>query len=166
MMTLELHGFDKVKDMFRNIGHELSASQVRGILDVAGQIVAKEAKIEVELTGELGTLLKKDIGVYRDRRSSAKKAEYVFIGPRFKRYTIRNQSGQNVAVIAQHMTLGFNQTERETKGGQQRGRVARQEHNPVTGALQTKKGEVNSAIEKGVNKQLNKVKAKFPEVVK
>lgn len=166
MITCELKGFEGVKAMFKDLGYELSASQVRGILDSAGQIVAKEAKNEVELPGELGTLLKKDIGVYRDRRSSAKKAEYVFIGPRFKRYTIRNQSGQNVGVIAQHFTQGFKQTERTTKDGQSRGHVNRQEHNPMTGALQTKRGEVNGAIEKGVNKQLDKVKRKHPEIVK
>ncbi len=166
MITFELKGFENIKSMFANFEHELSASQVRGILDSAGQIVAKEAKNEVELKGELASLLKKDIGVYRDNRKSAKNAEYILIGPRFKPYTIRNQSNQKVGLIAQHMTVGFRQTDRKTRGGQIRGRVAEQEHNPVSGALATKKSEINGAIEKGVNKQLNKVKSKYPEIVK
>lgn len=166
MITVELRGLDGVKAMFDDLGHQLSAAQVRGILDSAGQIIAKEAKIETELKGELGTLFKQDIGVYRDNRKSAKSAEYILIGPRFKPYTIRKQSGQKIALIAQHMTLGFQQTDRTTKSGQSRGKVEDQLHNPVLGALQVKKGEVNGAIEKGVVKQLNKTKAKYPEIVK
>lgn len=166
MFTVELKGMEKVKAMFADVGHQLSAAQVRGILDPAGQIIAKEAKAEVELKGELGTLFKQDIGVYRDNRKSAKGAEYILIGPRFKRYTIRNQSGQKVGLIAQHMTQGFRQTDRVTESGQRRGKVHEQVHNPISGALQSKKGEVNGAIEKGVNKQLNKTKAKYPEIVK
>lgn len=166
MITCELKGFESVKAMFNSVGHELSTTQVRSILDVAGNVVAKEARQEVELKGELGTLLKKDIGVYRDNKKSAKSAEYILIGPRFKRYTIRNQAGQKVGLIAQHMTIGFRQTDRKTRDGQIRGRVGEQFHNPMSGALQVKKNEVNGAIEKGVNKQLNKVKTKYPEIVK
>lgn len=166
MITVELKGMETVKAMFKDIGHQLSAAQVRGILDSAGQIIAKEAKTETELKGELGDLFKQDIGVYRDNRKSAKGAEYILIGPRFKPYTIRKQSGQKVALIAQHMTQGFKQTDRTTQSGQPRGKVQEQVHNPVLGALQAKKGEVNGAIERGVEKQLNKTKTKYPEIVK
>jgi len=166
MITCELKGFDIVKAMFKSVEHELSTTQVRSILDVAGNVVAKEARQEVELKGELGTLLKKDIAVYRDSKKSAKSAEYILIGPRFKQYTIRNQTGQKVGLIAQHMKIGFRQTDRKTRSGETRGRVGEQFHNPVSGALQTKKNEVNGAIEKGVNKQLNKVKSKYPSIVK
>lgn len=166
MLTIELKGMETVKAMFAEIGHQLSASQVRGILDIAGQVIAKEAKNEVELKGELGQLLKKDIAVYRDNNKSASKAEYVLIGPRFKRYTIRKQTDQKIALIAQHMTAGFKQTDRKTRSGETRGMVSEQVHNPITDAARNKKKDVNGAIEKGVNKQLNKVKAKFPEIVK
>ena len=166
MFQVELKNFDVVKRMFSEIGHQLSPSQVRGILDTAGQVIAKEAKAEVSLKGELGELLKKDIAVYRDRRLSSKNSEFVLIGPRFKKYTIRNQANQNVAVIAQHMTQGFSQTNRETASGQHRGKVGLQQQNPVTSAARVKKNEVNGAIEKGVGKQLNKVKSKFPEIVR
>lgn len=166
MFTVELKGLESVKAMFKDIGHELSASRTRAILDSAGQILAKEARNEVELKGELGQLLKKDIGVYRDNSKSAKNAEYVLVGPRFKKYTIRTQSDQKVALIAQHMTVGFNQTDRRTQSGQSRGHTAIQMHNPVIDAAKTKKNEINSAIEKGVNKQLDKTKAKYPELVK
>lgn len=166
MVQVELKGLEGVKAMFDDIGYQLSSANVRSILDSAGQIIAKEARNEVELTGELGDLIKKDIDVYRDHRKSAKNAEYILIGPRFKQYTIRNQAGQKVGVIAQHMTMGFNQTDRKTHSGQIRGRVMEQGHNPVSGALEVKKGDINDAIEKGVNKQLDKVKAKHPEIVR
>lgn len=166
MFTIELKGLDAVKNMFKEMEHQLSTTQVRGILDSAGQIIAKEAKSEVELKGELGTLLKKDIGVYRDNRKSQKKAEYILIGPRFKRYTIRRQPDQKVALIAQHYTEGFRQTDRRTSSGRSRGRVRNRVQNPVTNAARIKRNEINGAIEKGVNKQLNRVKTKFPEVVK
>jgi len=166
MITCELKGFDGVKAMFSSVGQELNASQIRSIVTVAGNIIAKEARQEVELKGELGTLLKKDIGVYRDNRKSAKSAEYVLVGPRFKQYTIRNETGQKVGLIAQHMTIGFRQTDRKTRRGEIRGRVGEQQHNPVSGALSVKKNEVNGAIQKGVNKQINKVKSKYPGIVK
>jgi len=163
---MELKNFEPVKSLFKEIGHQLSPSKVRSILDSAGQIIAKEAKVEIQLKGELGTLLKKDIGVYRDNRKSAKNAEYVLIGPRFKRYTIRRQSDQKVALIAQHYIEGFRQTERVTKKGQVRGRVAERIQNPVSNAARVKKGDVNDAIKVGVNKQLRKVKEKYPELAK
>lgn len=166
MITCELKGFEDVKAMFADVGHNLSASQIRGIVSVAGEIIAKEEKQDIELKGELGQLLKKDIGVYRDTRKSAKNAEYVLVGPRFRPYTIRNQSGQKVGLIAQHFTIGFRQTDRKTRDGQIRGRVSEQVHNFASTALMVKKNEVNGAIEKGVNKQLNKTKSKFPNIVK
>lgn len=166
MVTMVLKNFDPIKNLFKEIGHQLSPAKVRSILDSAGQIIAKEAKIEIQLKGELGTLLKKDIGVYRDNSKSAKTAEYILIGPRFKKYTIRRQPDQKIALIAQHMTEGFRQTERTTKKGQSRGRVSQQVQNPVMNAARVKKGEVNSAIKVGVDKQLRKVKEKFPELVK
>jgi len=166
MITAELKGMESIKAMFVDIQHQLSPAQLRSILDPAGQILAKEARAEVELKGELGTLFKQDIGVYRDNRKSAKSAEYIYVGPRFKRYTIRNQSGQKVALIAQHMTLGFHQTDRETQSGQQRGKVSEQVHNPMIGALQSKKNDINGAIEKGVSRQLDRTKTKYPEIVK
>ncbi len=166
MITMELKGFENVKEMFKSVGYELSPSQVRGILDSAGQIVAKEAKNETDLPGELGELFKKDIGVYRDHRASSKNAEFILIGPRFKKYTIRNQSGQTIAAIAQHMTKGFQQTERETQAGQKRGHVEIQEQNPVVGALNAKRNEIEEAIQIGVEERLDKVKLKHPEIVR
>ena len=165
MITVQLQGMEGVKSMFRDIGHELSASQVRGIIDQAGQIVAKEAKSQVPEKGLIGQLLKKDIGVYRDNRKSKRNAEFVLVGPRFKQYNIHGKD-QKVALIAQHMTLGFNQTDRATSKGQKRGHVAEQFHNPVTSAFQVKKTELGRGIEKGVNKQLNRVKSKYPGIVR
>jgi hypothetical protein len=166
MIQVELKGLESVKAMFAEIGHQLSASQVRGIINDGGKVIEKQAKENVTLKGELGDLLKKDITVYRDRRKSMANAEFVLIGPKFRSYNIRNQIDQKVGVIAQHMTVGFQQTERTTKKGEKRGKVAEQEQNPVLSAYYQTKGMVQSGIEKGVNKQLKKVKSKFPEVVK
>lgn len=165
MITVELKGMDSVKQMFASIKHELSPAQVRGLMDSAGQLLAKEARSEVEEQGEIGQFFKQDIGVSRDHRKSARNAEYILVGPRFKNYTIHGQS-QKVATIVQHMTEGFSQTERETRKGERRGHVAMQFQNPILNALQSKKDEISGAIEKGVNKQLDRVKAKHPEVVK
>lgn len=166
MIQAELKGLESVKAMFAEIGHQLSASQVRGIIDAGGQVIAKAAKENVTLKGELGDLFKKDIAVYRDRRKSSSQGEFVLIGPRFRPYTLRNQMDQKVGVIAQHMTIGFGQTERTTQKGQKRGHVENQQQNPVLNAYYQQKSNIQTGIEKGVNRQLNKVKSKFPEVVR
>ncbi|MDE1971460.1 MAG: hypothetical protein KGI50_07845, partial [Patescibacteria group bacterium] len=133
-LKMELKGLQNVKQMFKDIGHELSPSQVRGILSDAGHIIAKEARNEVELTGEIGELFKRDIGVYRDHKASNKSAEFVLVGPRFRQYSIHGKD-QKVALIAQHETLGFHQTERLTTSGARRGKVAKQVHNPILDAM-------------------------------
>lgn len=158
--SAKVEGLDAVKKLFSDMENDLSAAQLRGILDEAGRVIIQEAKSENPMEGELRTLFNKDLGVYRDRRKSAKHAEYVLVGPRFKPYTIHGQQ-QKVAVIAQHVTEGFHQTDR---GGH--GVVSHQTPNPVLGAYQATKSEQNSGINKGVQKQIRKIKSKNSGVVK
>ena len=163
--SIKVEGFDKVKDMFKSIGFELSPSQVRGLLDSGGKIVLKEAKSDVEFTGDIAEDFKKDLAVYRDDVRSNKNSEHVIIGPRFKQYNIHGQP-QKVALIAQHLTQGFAQTDRRTKSGQSRGRVGNQVANPMLKAFNTTKNTVQEGINKGVIKKLEKIKAKHPEIIK
>src|SRR4051812_11496181 len=113
--NVEVQGLDSVKKLFSDIENDLSAAQLRGVLDDAGRIIISEAKAETPYTGIIAQMFKKDLGVYRDRRTTAKHAEYILVGERFKPYTIHGRE-QKVAVIAQHMTQGFSQTDRKGRG--------------------------------------------------
>jgi hypothetical protein len=157
--NVELQGMNKVKDMVRDMGVELSASQFRSTLDFAGRLIVSEAKRQENYPGVIGEDFKKDLGVYRDNRKSAKNVEWILVGPRFKNYTISGKE-QKVTPIAQHITTGFKQTDRTTKAGQRRGRVKYIVSNPMKDALNAKKNEVNGAILKGAIKSVNKIKSK------
>ena len=163
-VTCEIKGIDQVKEMVKSFGYEMNADNVRQIMTEAGKVVADEARRETPYTGLIGLYYRQDIGVYRDRRRSAKNAEYVLVGPRFKNYAIQGRD-QKVALIAQHMTRGFRQTERKTRQGERRGRVRDQVMNPVLSALNATQGTRNAAINKGIYKTLNKIRRKYNRVL-
>lgn len=158
----QVDGLDSVKKFFADMDQQLRASELRWVLDEAGKVVIKEAKKENPLQGIVRELFNKDLGVYRDNRSrqSTRGAEYVLVGPRFKPYTIHGQE-QKIAVIAQHMTEGFQQTNR--KG---RGKVKTQTFNPVLNAYRETKEEQNKGIGRGIEKAVKKIKAKNEGLVK
>lgn len=160
VFTAQVLGLDSVKKLFEDIGRDLSAAQLRGILDDAGRVIVSQAKSDTPYDGGIGEDFKKDLGVYRDRRKSAKNAQYVLVGPRFKPYTINGKS-QKVAVIAQHLTEGFAQTDRSGHG-----RVKNQETNPVLNAFRKTKTQQNAGINNGIVKQCNRIKRKNAGVVK
>lgn len=165
VFTAKLEGLDEVKRLFEEINKELSARETRSIIDEAGRVIVKQARTEIPWNGMIGEFFKRDLGVYRDHSSSSANAEYVLVGPRFKSYTIHGQD-QKVAIIAQHMTEGFAQTERDTQSKGRRGKVKMQTINPVLDAYRNTVSERAVAVQKGVTKQLNKLKAKFPYLVK
>jgi len=163
VFTCEVKGMDIVKAMVRSIGEEMNANNVRSIMNEAGNVVIKEARRRTAYKGLIGLYYRKDLASSRDRRSS-KNAEYVLIGPRFREYNL--QSGaEKVAVIAQHLTVGFRQTDRKTKNGFRRGRVLSQVNNPVLDAFDNTESQRNSAINKGVVKYLTKVKRRYSNVL-
>ncbi len=161
--SCELQGFDKVKQMFVTMGIELSASENRAIIAVAGKQIVDAAKSLNPFTGDIGRDFAKDLAVQRDHSKSAKNAEYVIIGPRFKPYSIHGKE-QKVALIAQHMTQGFNQTDRLTLKGQSRGRVTIQQSNPVIEAAENTKSTRDQGIQQGIEKQVQKIKRRYPEL--
>lgn len=164
VFTAEVQGFEEVKRFFEELNKELSAKETRGILDAAGKVIVNQARQEVPWNGQIGDFFKRDLAVYRDHASTAKFAEYVLVGPRFKSYAIHNQD-QKVAVIAQHMAEGFGQQERETKSKGRRGKVAKKEINPVLDAYRRTDADQKLAIKKGVKKQAEKLVARFPYLV-
>lgn len=163
--TCEIKGMDIVKQMVKNIGEELRPSQTRQIMDEGGRVVASEAKRSTKFPGQIGDAFRKDIAVSRDRSKSGKNAEYVIVGPRFKPYAI-NGRDEKVAVIGQHLSEGFNQSDRVTKKGQRRGKVKARTNNPVLDGFRQSLPKMNAAINKGIVKHLNKVKRKYNAVVK
>lgn len=162
--TCEVKGLDIVKAMIRNIGEEMAPANVRTVLNEAGNVVIREAKRRTSYKGLIGQYYKSDLASYRDRRSS-KKAEYIIVGPRFREYNLKG-GAQKVAVVAQHITKGFRQTDRKTRSGFRRGRVRDQVNNPVLDAFNGTEAQRNGAINKGVNKYLNKVKRRYASVVR
>lgn len=163
MIKVELIGLDKVKQALADLTGEFRPAQLRAILDAPGRLVVNSAKQKVPFSGEIAEAFKKDLGVYRDRRKAAAAVEWILIGPRFKAYTI-NGHEQKVAIIAQHMTEGFKQTDRKTKGGLLRGRVASRSQNPMVLGYEAVKGEVNQSINESIVKNINKVKSKYRNI--
>lgn len=159
--NVEVEGLDVIKKMFIDMEAKLRPSETRKILDAGGKVIAQTAKGIVPLKGEIGRKFRQDISVYRDNRKSAKNAEYVIIGPRFKQYQLKNNRSEKVAIVAQHMTIGFRQTDRRG-----RGRVKDIFSNPILNAYKSNKNQVNDGINNGLRKQLQKVKSKFSGVVK
>jgi hypothetical protein len=159
MFSASIHGFDQVKRALADIERSLTAAQVRGVLDEPGRVMVQEAKNTNPFTGELGAVLNKDLGVYRDRRKASRHAEYVIVGPRYKRYTIRGKEA-TPALIAQHATVGFRQTDRYTRAGQRRGRVGTRYENFMKETFTRSRPRVQAAIEEGLVKVAKKIKAR------
>lgn len=162
MFTVELQGMDKVRNLFKDMGAELTPSKFRSTLDDAGRIIVKEAKQQEEYPGQLGEAFKKDLSVYRDTRKSARNVEWILVGPRFKPYLINGRQ-KKAAMVVQHITSGFTQHARKTSAGLNRGVVSSRfvVKNPMISAFNAKRNELNAGVQKGVVRVVNKLKAKY-----
>lgn len=164
-MTLELQGLGEVKKAIEELRGHYKPSALRSMLEAPGKLVVKEAKSRVVYPGQIGEAFKRDLSVYRDNRKVARNAEYVLVGPRFRQYSIRGKD-RKVALIGQHITLGFRQTDRHTKGGLSRGRVIERFDNPMKEGLEAAKPGINDSINGSIVKNLEKLRTKYSGLVR
>lgn len=164
-MTLELIGLNTVKKAIEELRGHYKPALLRTMLDAPGRIVVKEAKARVTYPGQIGDAFRQDIAVQRDKRRTAKDAEYIVIGPRFRSYSLRGKD-RKVALVAQHLTVGFRQTDRRTRSGQLRGRVALQMDNPMRAGLEAAKPGINQSIDQSIQRNIEKLKAKYSVLVR
>lgn len=156
MITVELVGFQNLKSKFTRMGLEFNSATVRDILDEPARVLLSDAKAKTRFYGEIGEDFKKDLAVQRDRKDE----RAVLVGPRFRPYKIRGRD-EKVAVIAQHITEGFRQTDRPDRRGRKHGRVLNRFDNPVKNALRDKSTQLKGLVDTGINKKILKMKTKY-----
>ncbi len=152
-MNIEVEGVASVMKFFRDVRYELSDRELGQVIRAGGREVTKAAKRSVPFKGEVKQKLKKDLVTSRVKGGKGK--PYVLVGPAFKEMI----GNQKVAVIAQHMTEGFNQKPR-ISNGKSRGVVKNQLDNAVIRGFKVSEHQRNSAMNKEMQRKLNKIRAK------
>lgn len=165
-ITVKVEGIDSVKQMFNEIGYQLSQREMVGILRPAGREVVKAARNKVPQQGEIKRAVKRDISIVKAR--VVKGQAEVNVGLKFGYYDINNQV-QKVAPIAQHMTEGFIQTNRTGaksgagagKGRRNRGKVKSRTGDFIEEGFNASMSQQMAAINEGIDKKIVKIKAKY-----
>ena len=156
MISIDVVGLKELKSKFTLMGLEFNSAAVREVLDAPAKSLLQASKDRTVFYWEIGEDFRKDLAVQRDRKDDRS----LLVGPRFRPYKIRGRE-EKIAVIAQHITEGFRQTDRYTKKGQRRGRVADRFTNPVSEALRDKQSQLQTLIIQGINKKVAKMKVKY-----
>lgn len=152
-INIEVEGFPAVVKFFKDVRYEMSDRELGQIIRAGGVEVTKAAKRMIPFKGEVKQKLKKDLVTSRVKGGNGK--PYVLVGPAFKEMI----GNQKVAVIAQHMTEGFNQNVR-VSNGKSRGVVKNQLDNTVIRGFKVSEHQRNSAMNKAMQRKLMKIKAK------
>lgn len=152
-IDIQIEGFINVKKFFKDVGYEMSDRELGQVIRAGGAEITKAAKRNIPFSGEIKTKLKKDLVTSRVKGGKGK--PYVLSGPSFT----QEINGQKVAVIAQHMTEGFKQTQRASDG-RRRGVVKNQLDNAMIRGFKTSETQRNNAMNKAMQKKLMKIKAK------
>jgi len=163
-ISVDIEGLDAVKKLFRDVQSELTGKELGYFIKDQARVVAQEARRQSPFKGQINKMFKKDIGTGRVK--GAPDQPFVEAGSMFRETIGR----EKVAVIASHMTEGFNQTNRTGKkiGSSRlknRGVVKDQLPNPVLKALTTADDKRQAASDKWITRKLNKIKAKNRNVL-
>lgn len=159
-VDIKVEGLGAVNNLFADIRHTLSRNEVGQILRAGGRAIASESKRQVPFKAEIKRKLRKDIVVSRIKGSKEK--PHVLIGPNFKE-TIGNQK---VAVIAQHMTEGFNQKNRTTKSNKKRGVVKDQLQNAMLRGFELSEGARNESMNKEIQRKIKRIQTKHSTLLR
>ena len=153
--------------MFKDIGAELNDLAMRGILAKQGMEIVKAARRNTKFPGKIGQQFKRDLAVRRNKITKGKPS--VDAGVKFQKVLddkpSNSRSGNKIAIIAAHMTEGFNQHVRVTNKRGSKGTVGHQYQNPVTAGFRQAQGAIQQATNKEVKRLLAKVKAKNRNVL-
>jgi hypothetical protein len=140
---IKVIGGKQFKELCAQINKSLEARIMRQIARKGGRVVVK--KVRVEIPGELGKQIKKDVGVVNDRRNKSA----VKVTLRSKYFTDKSGKQRIVSSIARHMTEGSKQNERYTKAGKKkRGRVSRRYKDFIHEAGENNRSEVMNVMAK------------------
>jgi len=152
-LDIKVEGFFNVKKFFKDVGYEMSDRELGQVIRAGGAEITKAAKRNIPFSGEIKTKLKKDLVTSRVKGGKGK--PYVLSGPAFN----QEINGVKVAIIAQHMTEGFKQTQRASDG-KRRGVVRNQLDNAMIRGFKTSETQRNNAMNKAMQKKLIKIRAK------
>jgi hypothetical protein len=153
MVRVHVEGVSQVQALFRRLEHELSAREMLTIMRPAGRVVVKASRPFVPLTGRLGNMTKRDIGITKSK--VVKGRAEVDVGLRFKFYDLNDQV-QKIAPIVRHFTEGFHQTSRASDG-RNRGRVRNRTEDFMERGFNASQAEQMAAINDGVRKKIAKL---------
>lgn len=150
---IEVQGLPALKKFFAEINYELSDKEIGTVIRAGGVEVTKAAKASVPFGGSIGRGLKRDM--VTSKVLGGKGKPHVIIGPAFK----ETKGKQKIAVIAQHMTVGFKQTPRMSRG-RSRGVVKDQKENAVFRGYETSENQRNTAMNRVMQKKIIKIKSR------
>jgi hypothetical protein len=132
---ITVEGDEQTKQMFATLPRAFGNGVMREIARKGGRVIVK--RVRVQITGTLGSQIKKDVGVVRSRRDK----NGVEVKMRGKSYPGRDGKDRNVISIARHLTEGFKQKDRKTKGKGKRGRVKQRHSDFIKDAGKSGKNE-------------------------
>lgn len=166
-LKVSIQGLPNLKRMFDDIGYALSDRELQGVLARQGREVVKAARRNARFPGRINQQFKQDLAVRRNRITKGKPS--VDAGVKFMKTLddkpSGSRSGNKVAIIAAHITQGFNQTGRETRSGKFRGMVKDQVQNPITTGFRQSQGAIQQATDREVKRLLQKVKRKHANIL-
>lgn len=167
-IKVDIVGGEAVVKLFNEIGAACNDFQLRNILAAQGRVVVKQIRANVTFPGKIGQQFKRDLAVRKNRFVPGK--PNVDVGSTFTKFLdnkeTQSHSGNKIAIIAAHMTEGFNQHPRVNAKGKSTGKVRQTYPNPVTAGFRQSEQAMMDATNKEIKKQLEKVKRKNSQLVK
>lgn len=116
---ITLEGEKEFAALLNKISGSMESRIMRDIARKGGRVVVKRARVDIP--GNLGKQIKKDIGVVGDRRDKSG----VIVKLRSKKFSDKKGKDRIVSSIALHKTEGAKQNTRKTKKGYKRGKESR-----------------------------------------
>jgi hypothetical protein len=154
MIEVKVEGFEEVKAMFEQFSAHANRD-LQVVLSAEGREIVKRIRQNISIPGEIGGLLKQDIGTRKPRWAKTNPA--LIIGPRMKKVKVSGKNSTKIGAIAQHMITGFNQTDRNKSGNKRsHGRVKVRYSNPTEAAMQGEDKNLTEALNKGLEKLIKK----------
>jgi hypothetical protein len=114
---ITIQGDFEFQQMLKLMPKQFENNAMRAIARKGGRVVVKRARVRIP--GQLGSQIKKDIGVVNDGKNKSG----VKVKLRSKYFPGKDGKQRVVSKIARHFTEGVTQTDRKTKRGGKRGRV-------------------------------------------
>jgi hypothetical protein len=139
---ITIKGDTEFTQMMTLLPKQFENNVMRAIARKGGRVVVKRARVRIP--GQLGSQIKKDIGVVNDGRNRSG----VKVKLRSKYFAGKDGKQRVVISIARHFTEGVSQTDRKTKTKGKRGRVKNRYDDFIQEAGQSAEPEVMAVMKK------------------